>query len=122
MSSSEIARDCGVTRNVVMGHLHRLRQAGVTFPSRRSLVSPVAREKVVRVRRPRREAPRPPAAVPEDLGPALPQTLATIGPRGCRWVLPERRDGLFLMCARPAPPGSSWCRQHRELVFERRTT
>jgi hypothetical protein len=54
--------------------------------------------------------------VPDEPRPD-PCTLLEIPSWGCRWVLPQTRDGLALMCAVRVVPGCSWCLEHHAKVF-----
>lgn len=146
MSVREIAAAVGQTKGGVSGRLHRMRARGVVFPNRVSLRPQKAREPRPRVRVPRerKNLPSRPAdhveglatvpagspkvrtrqREPEPVGTRArdrhpPQTIVEVQSQRCRWVLPDTRDGLPLVCSAPAPPGSSWCREHRQRVFER---
>lgn len=68
VSASEIGRQLGVTKGVVIGRIRRLRESGVML----------------------RALPRPPA--PSKL------TLWDLQPRSCRYIVGEAADGAALHC------------------------
>ncbi len=136
-SASAIAHRLGeVTRNAVIGKVHRLGLAGRATTSRASSASrpsslfrPRSPSKNIRPRpHPRRTSPPPAtaarktmrrAALPE-LGPApeIPVTVQTLTGRNCRWPEGDPKLPGFHFCGRPKTesPGP-YCGAHAAIAF-----
>ena len=121
LSASEIAGQLsGVTRNAVLGKLHRLGRLGRGRPT-----APARQRKPRPVRAPALRRPKPPAAR-EPAGPcAAPQAPELVGEvprlemlrRGhCRWPIGDPRSESFTFCGRcaAAPP---YCADHRVAAY-----
>ncbi len=92
LSASEIAKRLdGVTRNAVIGKVHRLGLSG-----RRS---PIARKP--------KPAPKP-RRVPGYKGPT------------CQWPLGDPGDPDFGFCGGPAVPGRPYCEEHCAMAYVRK--
>ena len=122
LSASQIAKQLGgVTRNAVIGKVHRLGLSGRGAPSAPGR-SP--RPSVPRVPRPRRPAPvrtpppptsrpprpLPPAAVAAPEGPGLVADLALLGPHACKWPIGDPKRADFSFCGRQAQ--GRYCAAH----------
>ena len=140
LSASQIARQLGgVTRNAVIGKVHRLGLSGRGAPSQpgRAPRRPAAAKRPARVARPRpapRHAPQPsraPAPTPSPEGPGLVANLAHLGVHACKWPIGDPKSPNFSFCGRQAAgrycasheqagtrPGSAW-RADRDPVVRR---
>ena len=118
-SASQIARRLGdgVTRNAVIGKVHRLGLPGhVTLrpPARAGAPQP----RSSRVRTP----PRAPGRVRPAGLPAIPlpdgglATVAAVGPRQCRWPMGEPRSDGFRFCGRTVARGA-YCVAHGAVAY-----
>jgi len=133
LSASQIAaRLGGVTRNAVIGKVHRLGLTGRRSASRREQTGALrfpSRSKP----RPKtsRQAPKPPGTLrlrgrsrfplselpPLDPPPAFAVTVAALTATSCRWPLgdPKRQD--FSFCGRPAPADQPYCAHHSAIAY-----
>lgn len=121
LSASQIAANLGgVTRNAVIGKVHRLGLTGRAAPH----VPGAGRPDQRRERRGRLPS-RPPPARRLDARPAieaapLPQTgLATVVSvrrDECRWPLGEPKDPGFCLCGRPRERGA-YCAAHGAVAY-----
>lgn len=120
LSASQIARRLagGVTRNAVIGKIHRLGLARRAPPSR-----PGQR----RTERPYRALTRPPrhVAAVTSLGLSMPvqeelgaATVLTIGTHACRWPIGDPLEAGFSLCGRPASRGA-YCDGHGAVAYRR---
>jgi GcrA cell cycle regulator len=127
-SASVIAARLGsVTRNAVIGKVHRLRLSGHGTPSRRSAPSRRKRSAYRANARPIRKSPALPAAsrpsreaALELLGPApaIPVTAATLTAELCRWPEGDPKQAGFHFCGRPKAgvPGP-YCGAHAAIAY-----
>lgn len=126
LSASQIAQKLGaVTRNAVIGKVHRLGLSGRATPSR-----PSRRTAKPAVARPARAtpaaasaAPRPAAPPPAPLEPAkLPSgefaTVLTLGSHICKWPIGDPDDASFRFCGRHAGAATPYCEAHARVAYQ----
>lgn len=117
LSASQIARRLGgVTRNAVIGKIHRL---GLGGRGGSQTSRPSCRASRVRVRRARhapaactRPAPATPvASLPEE--PGIAADLIQLGAHACKWPIGDPKRSDFSFCGRPAE--GRYCTVHAQL-------
>ncbi len=143
LSASEIARVLGgVTRNAVIGKVHRLRLAG-RAPARRAKPSTGTNAK----RRVSQKKPQGTATpvtngatalkarqetVPVEAAKARPAPLSLVEPpvkgritnimdlthKTCRWPIGDPGDEDFAYCGDHAQPGSPYCAHHARIAYQ----
>jgi GcrA cell cycle regulator len=133
LSASQIAKQLGgVTRNAVIGKVHRLGLSGRATPSQPSPVAfkpprtrPAAPSPVIH----RRPAP-PPAPALEDirpqpelrLTPRLEEpgeaTVLTLGRHMCKWPIGDPSSSEFTFCGRRAADERPYCVEHAKLAYQ----
>lgn len=118
LSASVIGRRLGVSRNAVLGKIHRL---GL---SNRGMVR-TARPVVPKVPRPRRPPapPRvaalpswPPPAAIENIGRGLVARLEAIPAHGCHFPMGDPKSEDFAFCGRPVRR-DPYCDEHRRVAY-----
>ena len=133
-SASQIANQLGgVTRNAVIGKVHRLGLSGRATPSRPVKRPPrLARPKptAARTGTPAKpstpstpSAPRLPAEPAVALEPQrLPNgdlvTVMNVKDSMCKWPIGDPADPNFSFCGRPAEDGSPYCAEHAKMAFQ----
>ncbi|MFC5342920.1 GcrA family cell cycle regulator (plasmid) [Brevundimonas staleyi] len=128
LSASQIARQLGggVTRNAVIGKVHRLGLTGRAEPSRPRRAAPMpprpgrvaqARPRTSPPPRPVPPPPARPAAARFDPALALDgtATAATLGAHMCKWPIGDPGSDAFRFCGRPAPNRDPYCPEHRRV-------
>jgi GcrA cell cycle regulator len=138
-SASQIAKKLGaVTRNAVIGKVHRLGLSGRATPSRPVKRPPqLARPKPQTQARPS-SSPAMRAPLPVDaLDPVeevavpvsahvepqrLPNgdmvTVLTVKDSMCKWPIGDPADAAFGFCGRASATGSPYCAEHAQVAFQ----
>ena len=117
LSASQIARTLGnVTRNAVIGKVHRLGLAGRAMPARveRPRLPSTPRVNV------RHHSALPPV-VEEDpviLDDGSFATVLTINDRMCRWPIGDPSENEFHFCGRKPKNGSPYCEAHAQKAYQ----
>jgi GcrA cell cycle regulator len=131
LSAAQVAAALGgVTRNAVIGKLHRLGVAGRAgasppdggAPTRPpvSRLAPTPSQRSARRLRPRAQLPAPSLCVPAPIaseGPPLVAGLLSLGPHACRWPIGDPAASGFGFCGRPAEGAGSYCAGHRARAY-----
>ena len=112
-SASECGKKLGVSRNSVIGKIHRLGLSG-SDRKRRITSMPNPRKAPAHLLKTEQEVSRP--EIPQmrpDLRPPFTLTLLELRPGMCRWPQGERAPYRF--CGAGQAPSSSYCEEHRRL-------
>ncbi|MFC7291974.1 GcrA family cell cycle regulator [Hirschia litorea] len=142
-SASQIAKQLGgVTRNAVIGKVHRLGLSGRATPSRPvkrpprlarpkpQVVQPIAAtatKTTTATPKPAREASTPalpsrmaPAAYvkPKRLGNGDMVTVMTVQDSMCKWPIGDPADPDFGFCGHASDGDSPYCSEHAKLAFQ----
>ncbi len=130
-SASQIAKQLGggVTRNAVIGKVHRLGLSGRATPSQPARAASTFRPARVRTTPPAQpSAPRRiEAAQPRPVAPApsLPSvqelpgtaTVMTLGAHMCKWPIGDPSSSEFTFCGRRASEGV-YCVEHARVAYQ----
>ncbi len=143
LSASQIAKHLGgVTRNAVIGKVHRLglsgraapsQPAGTVFKAPRPARAPATVIPVARRAAPAPEpvvvqaaAPPEPAPVPEvqpqTQAITLPErgsaTVLTLGARMCKWPIGDPSSDEFTFCGRRSSEDGPYCAEHARVAYQ----
>lgn len=131
-SASQIAKQLGggVTRNAVIGKVHRLGLSGRAAPSQpartttfraprprptpQPMAQPSAPRRIEAVQTVRAEAAPPPVRAPELEGTA---TVLTLGAHMCKWPIGDPSSSGFSFCGRRAAEGV-YCVEHARVAYQ----
>lgn len=128
LSASQIAKQLGgVTRNAVIGKVHRLGLSGRAAPSKPA--RPVF--KAPRPARPAAAAPSAPRRIAEPMVAAAPPpvpvryveespgsaTVLTLGAHMCKWPIGDPSSDGFTFCGRRASEGP-YCGEHAQVAYQ----
>ncbi|MFT3997218.1 MAG: GcrA family cell cycle regulator [Asticcacaulis sp.] len=132
-SASQIAKTLGgVTRNAVIGKVHRLGLSGRAAPSQpaRPLYKPAKPPRPAQAAAPAPQpaprrvsvepAPRPVAqlpSVPVIEGPGT-ATVLTLGSKMCKWPIGDPSSDEFTFCGRRAADGIPYCGEHSRVAYQ----
>jgi GcrA cell cycle regulator len=128
LSASQIAKQLGgVTRNAVIGKVHRLGLSGRAAPSHpsrptfkaprppRPIQAPAARVRALEPRAHHAQLARPAAPFVELPGTA---TVLTLGAHMCKWPIGDPSSNDFTFCGRRASDESSpYCVDHARIAY-----
>jgi GcrA cell cycle regulator len=127
LSASQIAKQLGgVTRNAVIGKVHRLGLSGRAAPSHpsrpafkaprapRPISMPAPRARSIEPRNHAVAAPRPAAPYVELPGTA---TVLTLGAHMCKWPIGDPALDNFTFCGRRAGDGP-YCHEHSQVAYQ----
>lgn len=126
LSASQVARQLGgVSRNAVIGKVHRLGLAGRAAPAACRSVSglpasrPRPRAVIASMAASAPRMPRPPLPplrlASEDLAPTA--SLLTLAHSGCRWPIGDPDHSTFGFCGRDRDLSGPYCSGHAQRAF-----
>lgn len=135
LSASQIAKQLGgVTRNAVIGKVHRLGLSGRAAPSQPA-------RQVFKAARPARPvvaaqpaARRPAAAAPAEVAPVpAPRppsyveepgtaTVLTLGAHMCKWPIGDPSTDSFTFCGRRSGGEGPYCNEHARIAYQPQQT
>jgi GcrA cell cycle regulator len=130
LSASQIAKQLGgVTRNAVIGKVHRLGLSGRATPSRpaRRVAKPTRPRTTTVSTAPARTArpspSAPPAATPVPVEPAvLPSgefaTVLTLRDSMCKWPIGDPAASSFRFCGRKTDTCGAYCDAHANMAYQ----
>ena len=118
LSASQIAKQLGgVTRNAVIGKVHRLGLAGRATPTRteRPRVPSAPRMSAMRT-----HIPEPPVVEedPVTLEDGTHVSVLAINDRMCRWPIGDPSSETFSFCGRRAGESGPYCPQHAQIAYQ----
>ncbi len=130
LSASQIAKEMGegVTRNAIIGKVHRLKLSGRATPSRppRPRAKPAPKPRVTTAAprtttapAPTREAPiAPPPLEPTPLPSGEFATVLTLTNHICKWPIGDPTSHDFRFCGRKSKAASPYCDAHASQAYQ----
>lgn len=124
LSASQIASKMGgVTRNAVIGKVHRLGLSGRATPAKPQRgcgLDHAGEDFVARRREPSMKpiVPEPEFAAPLVLESGDRTTVPTLKTNMCKWPIGDPARDDFHFCGQPTSTGKSYCAYHARLAFQ----
>ncbi len=125
LSAAQIANKMGgVTRNAVIGKVHRLGLSGRATPAKpqRGRAAPELKVNGEARRAPAEEVkpviPEPEFIAPATLDTGDQVTVATIKNNMCKWPIGDPATDDFHFCGQTTLPGKSYCAYHAHMAFQ----
>ena len=145
LSASQVAAELGgVTRNAVIGKVHRL---GLSGRAKTTTTAPRARRSRTQTARPQRPSNGPaptigatalkadpkPQAAPQPKAEQKPEadtvvvpiskraTILTLTENTCKWPIGDPGDPDFHFCGCKSEPDSPYCKYHSEIAYQQNT-
>lgn len=98
-SAVEIGKELGISKNAVIGKVHRLELDARPSPIKKTTVS---------------NAVTPPEEV---IDPNKPVTLLDLRINSCRWPIGELKDEDFHFCGKECQTGKPYCAEHCKIAY-----
>ena len=130
LSASQIAKQLGgVTRNAVIGKVHRLGLSGRAAPSKparpvfkaprpaRPVAQPVAPRRIVEPAAITLAQPQPAPVRYVDEAPGS-ATVLTLGAHMCKWPIGDPSTDGFTFCGRRNGEHGPYCREHAQVAYQ----
>ena len=130
LAASQIAKQLGgVTRNAVIGKVHRLGLSGRAAPSQpsrpafraarpRPTQAPSAPRRIEPAPRAAAAAPAQPAPRPAVLDLPGTATVLTLGSHMCKWPIGDPSSNEFSFCGRRSDEGHPYCVEHSRVAYQ----
>lgn len=118
MTASQIALALGqVTRNAVIGKVHRLGLSGRVTAARperpRAATQPRPQVRVAQI-----AAPTPVIEEPLEPMPGDPVTVLSLSGAMCKWPLGDPSKPDFRFCGRKSKAGAPYCEHHSRMAYQ----
>jgi GcrA cell cycle regulator len=128
-SASQIARHLGgVSRNAVIGKVHRMGLGGRDRPTAPRTVSGASARRLIASKsasNQRRSGLRPPSTTTPTRTPrpelTVTASIVTLSQNDCRWPIGDPQEDGFGYCGRSREEHASYCCHHAGLAVQRRT-
>lgn len=119
LSTSEIGKRLGITKNAVVGKAHRLHLSARPSPIKRVAM----RLPLVKQPLPRPAVAVAPVSAPVQAAPqpqttsSAPKRAVEMTPHSCRWPIGHPGDSGFHFCGDSALPGKPYCSTHAAAAY-----
>ncbi len=126
LSAAQIANKMGgVTRNAVIGKVHRLGLSGRATPAKPQRGRITSLERKEPIIEQKKRAPEVKSVIPEPefLAPLIldtgdKTTVATISKNMCKWPIGDPAKDGFHFCGQSTSTGKSYCAYHAHMAFQ----
>jgi len=98
LTTGEIGKRLGVSKNAVVGKAHRLGLKGRPSPIKRTKPS------------------RPAAPAPKEPEPKI-RSVVDLSAHTCRWPIGDPREPGFHFCGEPTLSGKPYCAEHASIAY-----
>ena len=126
MTTGQIAKALNVTKNSIIGKVHRLCLTARPSPIKKA---PIKAEKAPNPTKTSAKSTKKEAAPITDTAPATPKVeqcaeetnipLIKLDNHTCRWPLGDPRDDDFCFCGKHIKTGQTYCEEHAAIAYVR---
>lgn len=126
LTTGEIGKALGVSKNAVVGKAHRLKLDSRPSPIRRGedepqpeqpATAPVEREKAAEVKKTVDAKPAPAKKSADKKEKKKLFTVNDLTMTSCRWPIGDPKDVDFHFCGKQALPDKPYCAEHAEMAY-----
>ncbi len=126
LTTGEIGKALGVSKNAVVGKAHRLKLDSRPSPIRRGedepqpeqpATAPVEREKAAEVKKTVDAKPAPAKKSADKKEKKKLFTVNDLTMTSCRWPIGDPKDADFHFCGKQALPDKPYCAEHAEMAY-----
>ena len=111
LSTAEIGKRLGISKNAVVGKAHRLHLNSRPSPIKRVGPRPAV------VRQPAQARPIIPAAAPAPAPQPMPTRVVELSSQSCRWPIGHPGEENFHFCTQRAIQGKPYCIEHSAVAY-----
>lgn len=111
LSTAEIGKRLGISKNAVVGKAHRLHLNSRPSPIKRVGPRPAV------VRPPAHVRPAAPAAASAPAPQPVPMRIVELSSQACRWPIGHPGDENFHFCTHRAIQGKPYCVEHSAVAY-----
>lgn len=112
LTTGEIGKVLGVSKNAVVGKAHRLGLNSRPSPIRRAEDDPAQESLPLEVKEKPKKTPKKAEAPKQKLF-----TVNDLTSSSCRWPIGDPKDGDFHFCGKEAIPGKPYCPEHAAVAY-----
>ena len=117
LTTSEIGKKLGISKNAVVGKAHRLSLEGRPSPIR-TVAMPVAAGKSAASSAQKKNFKEEVSKKISSLDKQVPLVgISDLGVAACRWPIGDHKEAGFHFCGKRAIPGRPYCEEHAGVAF-----
>ncbi len=118
LTTNEIAKNLGVSKNSIVGKVHRLNLTARPSPIKKKEDEPAVVESAPSVKK-TAEAPTETKTlnVEKKIGSSACLKLTELDNHTCRWPIGDPRDDNFCFCGKKVRGGQTYCEEHSAVAY-----
>lgn len=120
LTTNEIAKNLGMSKNSVVGKVHRLNLSARPSPIKKKSETPVLEEKTEKslpLKQTKKIVINPISISEKSVGSNACLKLTELDNHTCRWPIGDPRDDDFCFCGKKVRSGQTYCEEHAAIAF-----
>lgn len=119
LTTNEIAKNLGVSKNSIVGKVHRLNLTARPSPIKKKDDENIVAETVAVSEKKSVEAPAETKSlnVEKKIGSSACLKLTELDNHTCRWPIGDPRDDNFCFCGKKIRGGQTYCEEHSAIAY-----